>query len=574
MSKNNTIILKDCLSEFINDNQLQLPDDQAFELLCSFLATKGFGLTFEDAEASITGGSQDGGIDSFHVIVDDESIVSDDQLGSTTITGRSTVRIVLIQSKLEDSFGESPLDKLLTSMPIIMDLDISEEDLLERFNPTLVERIMILREVWRRAARGGATIEVSVLHCCTAHEVHVSRAYTSKMDQLHSLVTSRVAGAKALVRPMSALEMLELYRKPVLGTLDLPFKEPPLAATYGKDAIGYLGLVRLGDYAIFIRDEDGKPREAIFEDNIRHFVGSVEVNNEIGKTVQGDYSRDFWWLNNGITVIASAARPFGKTLSLDDAQIVNGLQTSFMLSEKLETRPGDERALLVKVIVTQDKETIDKVIHATNNQNYVQPAVLRGNDDIQRRIEQFFGIKGYYYERRKNFYKNQGKPANLIISIQNAAQSVEAVLNRNSSRARSKPTSLVKEDTSYKKIFREDIGFDTTLKCCQLSRLAHEYVGAISDDNDKIIARNFKFHLARTAAALSLRRADYDWKAIQALDLDQARSSMPAAFVLLKATISTYHANNPSENIINMAKSKRFDDMLDSTIISTLGNDE
>lgn len=570
MSKNNTIILKSCLGEFKEANQIEVRDDQAFELFCSYLATRRYGLTFEDAEASLTGGGQDGGIDSFSVIVDDDSIVSEDQLETTAITCRTSVRVVLIQSKLEDTFGESPIDKFLTSLPIITDLDVPENELHKRFNPTLVERIMILRQVWERAARVGATIEVEILHCCTAQEVEISKAYVSKMGQLAELVASRVAGSRVEIRPISALELLELYSKPVLGTLNLTFKETPLAATYGGSAIGYLGLVKLSDYTAFIRDEEGKPREAIFEDNIRHFVGSVEVNNEIGRTVQSDYSRDFWWLNNGITVIASDARPFGKTLALDDAQIVNGLQTSFMLSEKLEIRADDERALLVKVIVTQDKETIDKVIHATNNQNYVQPAVLRGNDDIQRRIEMFFVSKEYFYERRKNFYKNRGKPANRIISIQNAAQSVEAVLYRNSSRARSKPTSLVKEETSYKRIFREDIGFDTILRCCQLSRIAHEYNGMLADESDKIIARNFKFHLARTVAAISINRADYSWRDTQNLCIDQAKSRIPEAFNLLKETIDIYQKNNPDENIINMAKSKRFDEMLESSISSKL----
>ncbi|GAI16788.1 unnamed protein product, partial [marine sediment metagenome] len=66
----------------------------------------------------------------------------------------------------------------------------------------------------------------------------------------------------------------------------------------------------------------------LFEANVRDYQGKVEVNKAIGNTLLSAYSEDFWWLNNGVTVVASQASLSGKTLVVEDPQIVNGLQTS------------------------------------------------------------------------------------------------------------------------------------------------------------------------------------------------------------------------------------------------------
>ena len=59
--------------------------------------------------------------------------------------------------------------------------------------------------------------------------------------------------------------------------------------------------------------------------------------------------------------------------------------------------------------MTADAPTRDQVIRATNRQTAVSDASLRATDDVQRQIENYFLTKGWYYDRRKNFYKNEGK---------------------------------------------------------------------------------------------------------------------------------------------------------------------
>ncbi|MGV7710887.1 AIPR family protein, partial [Mycobacterium kansasii] len=89
----------------------------------------------------------------------------------------------------------------------------------------------------------------------------------------------------------------------------------------------------------------------------------------------------------------------------DDVQVVNGLQTSHTVFEVLqgaaEDHPALDRSVLVRILVTDDASTRDRVIRATNRQTSVPAASLRATDEIQRDIEAFFHPHGWFYDRRK-----------------------------------------------------------------------------------------------------------------------------------------------------------------------------
>ncbi|MBM3701971.1 MAG: hypothetical protein FJW63_03080 [Actinobacteria bacterium] len=76
---------------------------------------------------------------------------------------------------------------------------------------------------------------------------------------------------------------------------------------------------------------------------------------------------------------------------------------------------NDDRSILVKIIISEDKETIDKIISASNSQTNVTPAILRATDALQRKIETFFTKQDYFYERRKNYVDTQ--PHFLIFCV-------------------------------------------------------------------------------------------------------------------------------------------------------------
>lgn len=573
-SSNNIIILNGILKDFKSTNELSIPDSDILELFVANQITKKYELSFEEISESIVDGGLDGGIDSLFVLVDEKLILENESADEITMNANTSLELNIIQTKSDNNFKETALDKLIASIPILMDLDISEEGLLTRFNPSITEKIQIFRKLWLQAVRKHSEIIINYYYTCKANQIEYNSAFNSKVNQLKHITSDKVSGAKVEFIPISSKELIDLHSKSIISSLEIKFKESPISVIYKTGQIGYIGVANLNDFFRFITDSGGNIKENIFESNIRHYQGDVDVNNSIKETLEKDYERDFWWLNNGITMIASQVGQVGKVLTLENVQIVNGLQTSFTIGKYFEEKQEEERAILVKIIISQDKESIDKIIAATNRQNPVSPALLRATDNTQRMIELFFNNEGYYYDRRKNYYKNQGKAASKIFSIQYTAQSIEAILNYNPSSARSKPTSLIKSEKSYLNIFDSRANFKAYLISCLIVQKVSNFIRLEVDQETKNITRNFTYHISRTLAAFWLEKSSYTRDEISEINLNNIGEEgldkmidKSAEFIF--SSVSEYLGSNPNENIINVSKSQKFTDQLNNNLLNT-----
>ncbi len=555
---NNRIILNGCIEQFKSNNALDREPSEIFDLFCVSQTTKSYDLTFEDIEKSIVDNGNDGGIDSLLVLVDDVAIESLEDLDEVSFSSKTHLAIIITQCKNEKTFKEGVLDKLIATFPELFNLENTIETLLIRFNPELVNRATIAREAWQRCAINGGRYKLVFSYCCSAEAVEVNDVFRSKSEQLKKLASTHFSGAAIEHYNYSSDELLKLYQTHRNQRLQLQFKEAPLSTSYEDFGIGYVGTVKLGDYKKFITDDDGSIRDDLFESNIRHFQGLVDVNKKIKHTVQTPDKNDFWWLNNGITIIADNPRQVGKTLSIDNVQIVNGLQTSYSIYNNHVGAISDNRSVLVKVIINEDKETIDNIIASTNSQNPVSPALLRATDSIQRNIELFFGNAGYFYDRRKNYYKNQGKPAAKIFSIQTAAQAIESIIFNNPFTARSQPTSLIKDDANYKRIFSSDTNYQVYLNCCLIVKAVNDNWGRI-DPTLKGRVGNFRLHIARIMASVFTGKAEYKPGDVESLSLESIpQEKFKAAVSMLIASIEAFQKEKPDANLISMSKIRGF----------------
>jgi hypothetical protein len=91
----------------------------------------------------------------------------------------------------------------------------------------------------------------------------------------------------------SAEELLSLHSEKAEVHLELKFKEQPSTIDYKGSNIGYIGVVKLPDYYDFITDDHGVIRESIFEENVRHYQGDVDVNKKINESLNSDFETDF-----------------------------------------------------------------------------------------------------------------------------------------------------------------------------------------------------------------------------------------------------------------------------------------
>lgn len=462
---------------------------------------------------------------------------------------------MITQCKGEVSFKESTIEKLISSFPFLLNLDKDEDSLLEMCNPSLVEKVIILRELWKYAsAISGSTIELELNYCCKA----------AKVDQLEKIIGKNISQAKIKFVNLGSKELLKLHQEPQNSRHTLLFEDNPLALSYGKDGYGFVGTVKLGVYKKFLTDKNGKIDERLFESNIRHFQGDVDVNKGIRKTIQNSKDNgDFWWFNNGVTIIAEDHTPCVKELHVDNAQIVNGLQTSYSIFEHHDGNIEDNRSVLVKVVINNDRAIVDNIIASTNRQNPVSAANLRATDKIQRKIEMFFHQNGFFYDRRKSFYKNQGKPIAKIFSIQFVAQAIEAIGHSNPSVARARPNSLLKSDSTYQRIFDEETNFKSYLNCCLIARKTYNY--SLNDKKLYETISNFKFHLSRIAATLLTTKEKYTSEDLAVLDIENyTQDVFDRSVEILNTRLSVYREQSTKKgsNIINISKAKGFTDEL------------
>lgn len=556
---NNKIILEGCIKTFKDSNEIDLNESETFEIFAISQIHKDRNITFENVVSSIVDGGNDGGIDSIMIFIDDEFIESIDEISEYNFSNKTNTKFIITQCKKENSFKEGPIDKLITTIPVLLDLEKNETALLSRFNSDLVELTLILIEAWKKTAISGGNISLDYIYVANATEIQINEVFEQKVEQLKTLSRRLLSTTQINFNNYSSKELLELYQKQKSNRLSIEFKDRPLTTEFDNNGIGYIGTVKLANYKEFLKSESGEIRDDLFESNIRHFQGLVDVNKKIKNSVENITNEDFWWLNNGITIIAEEPKEVGKKLSIENIQIVNGLQTSYSIFNNHNGDPNDNRSVLVKVIINADKETTDNIIASTNSQNPVSPTLLRATEPIQRNLELFFQNEGYYYDRRKNYYKNQGKPATKIFSIQVTAQSIESIVFDNPHTSRSNPTTLLKNETNYKRIFDERRNFKGYLNCCLINYKTHSFWLKHDNSNIKSKTSNFKLHLSCVLIKTHFKKRIVSYEDLTTLDITLVdQKTFDESINFLNINIDSFLNENAGTNLINIAKSKDF----------------
>ena len=137
--------------------------------------------------------------------------------------------------------------------------------------------------------------------------------------------------------------------------------------------------------------------ERLMQQNIRVYGGKTPTNKSIESTCTGQDSANFFYYNNGITFLCNSVStydPFTKSLTLREAQVVNGGQTIRILGNAhKEGKLKPDVSVLVRAISSSgDKEFINNVAVNLNNQTRVEPSFLKSNDP---RIIQLVTIQPY-----------------------------------------------------------------------------------------------------------------------------------------------------------------------------------
>lgn len=450
MAKNDVILLDGILDQRVADAFPSANRDEVFEYLAFEEILKDYDLSRDEIENGWIDGRNDGGIDGFYIFINGHLL--DDSEGFVWPKSHASIEIWLFTCKHHPTFQQAALDAVLATVQELFDLELERDQLKGSYSEDLLDLRDLFVAAYRRLSIGRPVVSINVVYASRGDTSQIGEAVVARSKQIEGIFSSLFSSSSSKFRFAGATEIIELHRKGKKFALDLPFTEH--LAT-GRDS--YVLLVKLRDYWKFVSDENGQLRRYLFDSNVRDFLGANQVNADISQSLGSPDAPDFWWLNNGVTILATSATVPGKTIQLQDIQIVNGLQTTESIYRHFQdgSNVSMERALLVKIIVSSDDQVRDQIIRATNNQSPVEIAALHATDRIQRDIEDILERGDWFYERRRNYYRNIGKPSGRFVTPIYLASAVVALAFKNPIKATRLKTRFMRTQSSYDAVFSQ-----------------------------------------------------------------------------------------------------------------------
>lgn len=119
----------------------------------------------------------------------------------------------------------------------------------------------------------------------------------------------------------------------------------------------------------------------------------------------------------------------------------------------------------------------------------------------------YFKSRGLYYDRRKNYYKNQGKKAKDIVGVSFLGQCLITLFLQKPDYARARPSTLLTDDDTYYHLYEENQDLEVFYKCAllgkRLQRNLKATAGYTTSERSDIL-----FYLLYGTVATTLRKTD------------------------------------------------------------------
>jgi hypothetical protein len=469
-----------------------LANDKAFERYCVEQILKDADLSDEEVDSGLLGGSDDGGVDAFYFFINRTLILDETEIPDPAITAE----LVLLQAKYQGGFGENAVEHMHSFARDLLDYSKPIQEL-TYLNSLARDSIARFREKYDAILGSQHTLYVNFCYA-TKSDQQPNEKVNKRVQNLLSFVQSRISAAKVSFITFGCDDLLTSARRPAVTALPIQ-----ISKHFSTDDGSVVCLVRLKLFAEFLTDERGDIRRSVLEPNVRDYQGRRNpVNTDIRTTLETADATEFWWLNNGITLLAANCSLAGNKLTVHRPEIVNGLQTSQEIFTffKDNKEKSDDRHVLIRVIVPPEEQTRNRITKATNFQTTVNPVSLHATDQIHFDIEERLKLYDLFYDRRKGHYRNLRKPIAQIVSIHDLARAVIAIVLQEPDNARARPQSLLNREEAYGRIFDAHYNRDVFVTCILIDRQVNEYLKG-RDDLSRDERRDIRFYVDMIIAA-------------------------------------------------------------------------
>ena len=519
---NNQLLLKECINQDFSETNSYSDISTYFEFFAASQVLKNYNMSDDELDNGLTGGGLDGGCDGIYIFLNGD-LISSDQIENLSAPKGSSLTLAIVQAKNTFSFKEDAIMKWKTVSENLLSMSNSLDSFKQRYSETTIEAFGMYRDIITKLVRSQLKCTIHYYYVTLSSELHPN--VQQQADELVDIVKKIYPAATVKVSFIGADELMELYNTDSEISINLELADQPIAL--GKK-VDYVALINLSTYFNFITDETGILRKSFFEANVRDYQGHNSVNSSIAESLQKTSEEDFWWLNNGITLLASKVTPVtNRELLLVNPEIVNGLQTSNEIYNYFDSHKEllntESRNVLVRIIVPESEEARDNIIFATNNQTNIPKSSLRVTDTIHLQIEMYFKSRGLYYDRRKNYYKNQKKKSSEIIGVSFLAQCLISLILRKPDYARARPSTLLTDDVTYKFLYEDNQELKAYYNVAFIGKRIQLYLRTVSDMTPAERS-DILFYLLYAIVAKKLNKKDITFSDMVNFDVDQINS--------------------------------------------------
>lgn len=479
MSKNAQILLENLIEQEFRNNDNYSNISEYFEFFSASQILKNQGLSDDEVDNGIVGKGLDGGCDSIYLFLNN-LLITPDVVEHISAPKDSILEMIIIQSKKTTSFGEDAVMKWKTISGNLLDLSKTTTDFTARYNADILEAFTTFRDTYTRLITSRVKLKFRFYYATLASELHPN--VIQQAEELKDTIKGLFPNAVVEVTFVDSDTLFEMYNAVIENRVNLKFADIPISPNQKN----YVALVDLKSYFNFIVNDEGDVRKSFFDSNVRDYQGKNNVNSSISETLHRADDNDFWWLNNGVTVLASEATLVNnRELQIVNPEIVNGLQTSMEIynyfSENREALESEKRSILLRIIVPDNEESRDQIIFATNNQTNIPKATLRVTDPIHLQIEMYFKSRGLFYDRRKNYYKNQGHKPAEIVGVSFLAQCLITIFLKKPDYARARPSTLLNDEKTYNELYEKNNDLEVFYRVALLGKKIQKNVRSGSD---------------------------------------------------------------------------------------------
>lgn len=466
-------IVRAQLEDFKKTNsQAAYDDSEFFEVMSIFAVENGIlGENIDPFRAHLKG--QEFGIDGIAISIQGALCTDADEADSILSAGKNHVgSFHLYQSKTSNSLDYGDIAKFLDA---VYDFFTGSKLL----KSSQIEDLAVVRDrVFAAATRSNPELKC---YFCTTGSGKAS-------DAIQTLIQSNRTKLEALnlfgsiqIRCLGAREIQEAFRAATnSSSASIIFPENitlPDHNNIEEAYIGYVAADQILEMVLGEKDNLGARciNRALFYDNVRDFNPESEINKSIlAELAAGDLS-SFVFKNNGITVVAKKISRKGDTFTIEDFQIVNGCQTTNILSlvPEMDTK---NISVPLRLIGSSDPDFVAKIIVGTNRQNEV-------------REDQFWALKPFM------------KDLEIYCSGQSGDQKILIERRENQYRDVATERTRIMKPSDLMKIAAAVFFF-------QPNRAARDHRGIRTEFKNKIFAQEHSVELYHMAA-LSLYKFDY-----------------------------------------------------------------